>query len=468
MTAAAEVVLLRVDRAASHHTAHPRHVHPPLALKYIQAQLQTPEAPVPLLDGWLAPFSTEAFVTRALALKPAFAVVHGVTWCLEESIAVGRRLRAAGVVTIAVGQQVAHVGRSPHPLWAAAFDHAVGGEPELAVPALIARLRAGEPAAPGGDAHEVRAPDALVSPAFSEAEMRDYAFPFPLRGQPVKRWAYLLTSWGCPRPCRHCTEIVRRSVGRNLRERSVDRVVDDMLRLRDAGAEFLCLDDDSLPVHRERFLALCDALERRAPGLRWMANARPDELDAERVEAAAAAGAVLFKVGVDSGSARMIEGVGKARDDAAWVAASERAFGLLERAGIGSVALFVVGLPGETLADAERSLALARRLPADYLQVQIYRAYPDVALWAELAPSGRAGAEEYHYARPLSNCSEIPTDTLATLQRRFYRAFYFRPGYVARHARHFWRHYLPRAGHRPASRGPSGPLAYLLGIGRSG
>lgn len=469
MTGGAPVVLLRVDRAAGRHTDHPRHLHPALDLKYIQAALQQRLAQeIPLLDGWLAPFAVPDFAARALTLQPRVAVVRGVTWCLEESLALARRLRAAGVITIAVGQQVQHFARAPVAAVDEAFDLLVSGEPEERVPWLVERLLAGEPlaqlqrderaAARDGAPVLVEAPDALPRPLPSEEDFRAYPFPFPLRCSPRARWGYVLSAWGCPRPCRHCTAIVRKSVGRDLRVRAVEAVVDEVLALKDAGAQAISFEDDSLFVHRARFLELADALVRRRVALPWMANARPDELDADRVAAAAGAGAVLVKVGVDTGSARLVERLGKSADGAAWIRATEAGFGLLNRHRVGSVALFMVGMPDETLEDAQATLALARRIRPDYLQMQQYRAYPDVPMWGALPESARARAGEYHYLAPAGNCSRIPAEQLPRLQRRLYRAFYLRPDFVARHLARHWRHYLSARG---AAAVPAA-LRYLL------
>lgn len=451
------LVLLRVDREAQRHTGHPRHLHPALDLKYIQARLEDVlGTPVPLLDGWLGEFHPDDFVAEVLALRPRHAVIRAVTWCLDESVRVAAALRAAGVVTIAVGQQVRHVARSPFAGWEEAYDLAVPGEPEEEVPRLLERLRRGEPLAAlraesrrrmaAGTLVLVRDPDALTIPRFSARELSAYPFPFPTRGLPLRRWGYVLTGWGCPRPCRHCTDIVRKSVGRDLRERDVSRVVDEVLALKAAGAQAIAFEDDSLLVNRDRFLRLAEELVRRDVRMPWMANARPDELDAERIEAARASGAVLLKVGVDSGSRRIIEALGKTRDGDGWLRATEEGFARLGSAGIGSVALFMVGMPDETAAEAEATSRLGRRIRPDYLQVQIYRAYPDVPLWAELADDARGRGAVYHYLAQAGNCSRISAQDLAGLQGRIYRGFYLRPGFVVRHLLRHHRHYFSVSG----------------------
>jgi radical SAM superfamily enzyme YgiQ (UPF0313 family) len=397
------------------------------------------------MDGWLAPFR----VKTALALQPHYAVIRAVTWNLEESVRLGQALREAGVVTIAVGQQVEHRAKAGFAGWDQAYDLAVAGEPEEEVPRLLARLRAGEPLKGlqeeqlGTATSLVWQPEALPRPDFSPGELEDYAFPFPTPGRAVQRWGCLLTAWGCPRPCRHCTLIVRKSLGRKLRERPVAQVVDDVAALRDAGAEAIAFEDDSLLVNRRRFLELADTLCQRNLTLPWMANARPDELDDERVAAARASGASLIKLGIDSGSPRMIEAISKAADGEAWVADTEAGSEALRRAGIASVAMFTLGLPDETEADAQASLALARRLRSEYLQVHLYRPYPDTGVWDDLPDGSRIRDAEYHYliASGSTNCSGISAARL---------------DHLVRHLASFWRHYLsPHGGGRLLARLPS-------------
>jgi radical SAM superfamily enzyme YgiQ (UPF0313 family) len=479
---ACPVALLRIDRAASRHTAHPRHLHPPLDLKYLQAVLAERLAVTPpLLDGWLAPFAVDRFVADTLALAPRVAVIRAVSWCLEEALAVGQRLRRAGVVTIVVGQLVAHHRQLPVAGWADAFDLAIDGEPEALaadlVKVLLDGIDAAEPSAgilarllessPSGTfPARVDAPDSLPLPNYSREELAAYRFPFALPGLPaLTRFAYVLTAWGCPRPCRHCTAIVRRSVARPLRPRAIGAVADEVAALRDAGAQAIFFDDDSLFVHRPRLLELADTLVRRGLTLPWVANARPDELDAERVAAARAAGAVLLKVGIETGSQRLIEAIGKAADGGRWIMAAETAFALLHRSGIGSVGLFMVGLPGETLADAEATAALALRLEPDYLQIQSFRAYPDIDWWPQLPEVIRnaAAAGDYHYLAAAANCSDIPDTLLAALPGQIYRRFYLRANFAARHLRRNWRHYSSPI----AWRGSLAALSYLLGWKRN-
>ena len=121
------VVLLRVDRVTVGN-GHPRHLHPALDLKILQAGLEAAGTPVALVDGWLLAGGPDAWLRQALGGGPRVAVIKAETWCLPEAVECARRLREAGVVTIAVGQQVSHAMRATVPGWREAFDLAIPGE----------------------------------------------------------------------------------------------------------------------------------------------------------------------------------------------------------------------------------------------------------------------------------------------------------------------------------------------------
>lgn len=440
------VVLVRVDRAAAQATTHPRHLHPPLELKVIQAALERDHgAPVPLIDHWLAPGPVEELAQRVIAHRPRHAVVKALSWCIEEAVALGRRLRAAGIVTLAVGQHATHARLVPFPGWDEAFDLTIAGEPEQITPGLIAELIAGGSTADLATRlrqhppAQVEEPDRLPRPRFTADELDRYPFPFPVPGRPVRRWGHLQSSWGCPSRCLHCTEMVRKSVGYRFRTRSPERVVDDMAALVDAGCDGIVFEDDSLLADRRHFLALCRAIGERGLQVRWIASVRPDQIDAESATAAANAGAALFKIGIETGSPRLAELIGKTRDGERWPEVTLSALELLAAHRIGSVGLFLTGLPGETEDDVDASIRLALRGAPSYIQVQQFTAYPDVRLAsAQVAQV----TNRYHYPA----AGGAPNDPGSVAQQRLYRAYYLRPRFMLRHARLFWRHYL-----RPAT-----------------
>ncbi len=473
------VILSRIERAPEELTGHPRHIHPALDLKYIQAALEGESGKtVELLDGWLQTWSPAQLSAEILARKPAIAVIKAMTPCIDEAVAVGTALRREGVITVAIGQQVNHVAYQSCPGWFEAFDIPVLGDPEASVPALIRRLRTGEPVSELAKLYHgaleqrepflVKDPNTLPRPRFTRDELACYPFPFPIPGRRPRIWAYLLSAWGCPHRCTHCSGVVRKTYGSMLRTRDPVPLVDEIASLLETGAEAIVFEDDTLLCDRENFLGICEEIVRRGLRFPWIAHARPDELDAERVAAAAAAGAVLFKVGVESGSPRVIESLGKARSGEAWIGHIETAFENLHRHNVGAVALFLVGSPGEAAEDVAKSIALAIRLRSDYIQVQVYCAYPDspyyVGLDAERSAMVQSGSQ-YHYDKPTWTPSKLPAEELLNHQAVFYRRYYLRAGYILWHLRRFWRFYLTP---RTAASRIAGTVAWIAGLrGRS-
>ena len=69
------VVLVRVDRVEGS-GGHPRHLHPALDLKILEAGLTVAHRmAATLVDGWLLPGGPQAWVADALAARPRIAVI---------------------------------------------------------------------------------------------------------------------------------------------------------------------------------------------------------------------------------------------------------------------------------------------------------------------------------------------------------------------------------------------------------
>ncbi len=449
------VVLIRVGRTPNAQEQHPRHLHAPLDLLYIRSALTTKaRLRPPLFDGWLINTDKPPLVKQVMAKRPKYAVIHAMSWCIDEACTLARQLRQQGIITIAIGEQVTHRAkkREPHTDWDSCWDIPVLGEPQQSVPALLLELQRGHSAAKLGPHYwqrlkaqqpfQVTSPDLLPNPVFSSSELTQYPFPFPLPGKVMRRWAYVMSNWGCPYNCQHCTEVVRKSIGQNLRLRDPAKIADEIQQLVQQGAEGIVFEDDTLFCHRRHLLALCNEIKRRSIKVRWIANARPDELDKERVAAAASAGAILLKLGIESGSPRMIENLGKCHSGTLWLDQTSAAVQRLKQHGIASVGLYMVGMPYETEAEVKQSMHLAKKLDSDYVQVQRFTAYPDVAMINKTSVTASSHGNMYHYTHHHQSRSNISSQHLEKLQQAFYFNYYLRPSFISRHLRRCWHWYV--------------------------
>lgn len=190
------------------------------------------------------------------------------------------------------------------------------------------------------------------------------ALPFPrFRSYPLHRYTNeieISTSRGCPHECIFCS--VPSHMGRRIRYRSAKLVGEELSYFHRLGVRSFQIGDDNFLAHRGRTMDLLDEITaRRLDGavLRCGQGIRADLIDEPVLRAMKRAGIRQLGIGVESGSDRVLRTICKHLT----VEQIDRAIRLACELGFEVTLLFVVGTPGETLADVERSIALAERHP---------------------------------------------------------------------------------------------------------
>jgi anaerobic magnesium-protoporphyrin IX monomethyl ester cyclase len=186
----------------------------------------------------------------------------------------------------------------------------------------------------------------------------------------------LLATFGCPYHCEFCSKPV---FGDEVRRRPLEDVTTEIGGLRRLGYDALWIADDTFTLSATYLEEFC---RRVAPlGVTWSCLSRADGVSATTARAMRAAGCRRVYLGLESGSRRTLEMMRKrvSVDDGARTAAVYRA------AGIGVAAFFIVGYPGETVADVEQTFALALDLPLDEISFNVPMPLPGSALWERLA-----------------------------------------------------------------------------------
>jgi anaerobic magnesium-protoporphyrin IX monomethyl ester cyclase len=169
---------------------------------------------------------------------------------------------------------------------------------------------------------------------------------------PGKKWIptskdalYLLeTSRGCPHRCRFCeTSIFFRNTWRS---RSPEKVVKDIESLVDRGALIIQITDDNFTANPKRAIKLCSELENRNLPLFFVFSARSDDLFnyPELIPSLAKSNFLRAAIGVETPDEKMNQQIGKGIS----LEQHRLAFDGMRKAGIYTVASFIVGLPDET------------------------------------------------------------------------------------------------------------------------
>jgi len=217
-----------------------------------------------------------------------------------------------------------------------------------------------------------------------------------------------------------------RGLGRYLRHRSVENVIEELKELKAAGARTINVSDDTFAVNKKWTLEFLDRYAAEV-ALPFIVNARAELLDEEVTRQLGVAGCHCVQVGVESGSQEMRDSMlGRPLPDETLIQAAERAHG----AGIRLLTYNMVGLPGETLDQAFKTMRINTLMKTEFPRVSIFQPYPGTPLGDQAREMGlvRDGADMGRFSDSYfrsSVLSQPDIEAMVNLQKFFYPAIRF-------------------------------------------
>jgi hopanoid biosynthesis associated radical SAM protein HpnJ len=279
------------------------------------------------------------------------------------------------------------------------------------------------------DRPEVQDLDSL--PHVTEIYRRDldvtkYNVPFLLYP-----YVSLYTTRGCPAQCTFCLWPQTLS-GHPWRKRSTDDVASEMAKAKDfwPNVREFFFDDDTFNIQKPRTIELCAKL--KPLKLTWSCTSRVTT-DYETLKAMKEAGCRLLIVGYESGDQQILKNIKKG-------ATIERARQFTKdchKLGLVVHGDFILGLPGETHDTIRNTIAFAKELDVETIQVSVAHAYPGTELYDYAVKNGfmvgdnkmvdEGGHQLAHIQYP-----GLPAEEILESVHRFYDEYYFRPKAVFR------------------------------------
>lgn len=220
--------------------------------------------------------------------------------------------------------------------------------------------REGEHVVYNGDRDYILDLDELPFPSFEKFPLEKY---IPEIG--------LISSRGCPYKCIYCP--VKHAIGKRYRTRSAKKIVDEMEYWYKRGYKQFNFLDDNFTLQKKRVYELCDEIEkRRLDGmfLRVSQGVRADSVDRPLLERMREVGFAHLSFGVESGSNKVLKTLKKGEDIETIRETVRNACEL----GYDVALFFVVGAPGETMSDVQKSIDFAKEFPV--LRAQFYNLLP--------------------------------------------------------------------------------------------
>ncbi len=190
------------------------------------------------------------------------------------------------------------------------------------------------------------------------------------------RFGVIMTSRGCPFQCIFCSSSLL--FGKTWRGHSPRRVLQEIRILYDdfkaREIEFL---DDTFTLNRRRAREITDKIAEEGLDISWSASSRVNTFDAETGRCMRRAGCHTVYFGIESGSQRTLDFIGKGITLQQAIDAVRTA----KKVKLSPLGSFIIGFPHETKEDVKRTISFSKRVGVDMAQFTVATPYPGTKLW---------------------------------------------------------------------------------------
>ena len=401
------------------------YVNPPVDLIVVSGGLSAGNE-LRAVDAIACRLPAHRALAAALAREPEAAVVLTSRLSWPEDAVFVRSLRDARPGIVIAGCGDVFLPGAGEPDWRPLFDVAVYDYTSPHVAAALGAAGTGARTAYAGVGYRTGTGGWTGgwSPASGEYRLpvpRHELFPLRRYRHPFLRripYTVVVGDLGCPHRCGYCL-----SGGLGYKRRPVGDVVCELRHVGSLGVREIFFGDQCFGADRARAGQLLAAMAELRPGLEWGCYMRVDAADGPLVGAMRRAGCRTIVFGIEGAAPVRCGGDGKLVD----AGRARAVFAACRRLGITTVGTFMLGLPGETAAERERTIDLALDVAPDFASFNAAVARPLTELGRA---AGRPGAARD--GDPSGTGLRAEHAELASALRRAQRRFYLRPGYLMR------------------------------------
>jgi anaerobic magnesium-protoporphyrin IX monomethyl ester cyclase len=241
---------------------------------------------------------------------------------------------------------------------------------------------------------------------------------------------HVSTTRGCPYPCTYCN--APNLSGKKLRHRSVERVIEELLFLKERyNAKRFSIIDDEFTLSKKYAKSFCEGLIDAKVNMNWDCpnGVRMDTLYPELLQLMQAAGCDALCVGIESGNERVQKLIKK---KVTVDTIRERAAMIADCSKIRITGYFMIGFLDETEEEIRDTIDFACSLPLVRAAFNVVIPIPGTEIFDELIQAGRLQVDEINWDTLTNDQvafqrNHVPGKRLMELQREAFLRFYSRP-----------------------------------------
>ena len=409
---------------------------PPLGLCYVAAAAFEDGYDVLILDAEALGLNSEACIESIVDLKPDILGVTATTASVLTAGAIAKEVKKVcpNCITVLGG---CHVSALPEKTLERlpGIDVAVVGEGEITFKEVLRAVKNGNSfdcvdgvvyrnhglcqTTPRARVSNL---DALPMPAWGLLPDIESHYQVQFHSRLRTPSFSLVTSRGCGGECRFCPRVV---FGSQVTTHSGDRTFEMVRCLRQQhGIRSILFDEDNLLVPESRVSRYSDLMIESGLDVDWACLTRVDSVSEELLKKIHKAGCWQLLFGIESGSQRILDFIGKGITLESVRQAVQRA----RDAGISSKGFFILGLPTETRDTIEETIEFMLDLPLDDMTFCFFTPFPgsDLGMTAHAYGKVLTDWNRLNLYEPSFIPKDLTEDDLLEYGQRCVKLFYSR------------------------------------------
>ena len=242
------------------------------------------------------------------------------------------------------------------------------------------------------------------------------------------RFGTVMTSRGCPFNCAFCSSSLQ--FGKRWRGHSDSRVIEELKHLHEKyrirEIEFL---DDTFTLNKHRVIRIARRIVKEGLDISWSASSRVDTFTEEVAEAMKKSGCHTIYFGIESGSRKTLNFIGKGITPEQSISAVKKA----KRHKLRALGSFVIGFPEETKEDIKKTIKFSKKVGVDFAQFTIATPYPGTRLWKYASAKKLILTfdwRKYTTLDPVMKLKNFTSQQITKLLQKAYVSFYLRPSFL--------------------------------------
>lgn len=271
----------------------------------------------------------------------------------------------------------------------------------------------------------------LPTPRHDLFPLKKYYLPF-FNGSGV---AEIVSSLGCPFKCTFCI-----SGTLPFRYRPPREVIKEIKYLTALGIKQIAFRDPLFEGNLKRAKQICELIIKEKLKINWCCNSRVDTIliDKNLLPLMAIAGCKMILFGVESGDDKVLKSVNKRIS----ITQTEKAFTACRKNKIGTSAYVIIGLPEDNNETIQKTIDFTKKLTPDFAIFSIpspdYRTeirkyfISENKIQDTIMEFDRGGGKDNAFST-----NNLKADEIINWQKKAFRQFYFRQGYILSHLTDF-------------------------------